>query len=153
LGTCSQILWMKNKATQNVKYQKALRPTNHYFLSDIVNLGRRLWRSYLHNRNKKWRTFKQDIESDTIIVNIIINIFLLFITYLNKNKLQVYLRFEGEEYRRDAKVNAQSAWTVRGYCSPIYRHGSQPMQNYINTLYIYQQLYDNSSRSNLVFHL
>ena len=48
-------------------------------------------------------------ESNTIIVNIIINIFLLFITYLNKNKLQVYLRFEGEEYRRDAKVNAQSA--------------------------------------------
>jgi hypothetical protein len=48
-------------------------------------------------------------ESNTIIVNIIINIFLLFITYLNKNKLQVYLRFEGEEYRRDAKVNVQSA--------------------------------------------
>jgi ABC-type multidrug transport system permease subunit len=66
--------------------------------------------SYLHDHNnKKWRTFKQDIESDTIIVNIIINLFLLFITYLNKNKLQVYLRFEGEEYRRDAKVNAQSA--------------------------------------------
>ena len=52
---------------------------------------------------------RQNKESDTIIVNIIINLFLLFITYLNKNKLQVYLRFEGEEYRRDAKVNAQSA--------------------------------------------
>jgi hypothetical protein len=58
---------------------------------------------------KKWRTFKQNKESDTIIVNIIISLFLLFITYLNKNKLQVYLRFEGEDYRRDAKVNAQSA--------------------------------------------
>ena len=64
---------------------------------------------YLHDHDKKWRTFKQDIESDSIIVNIIINLFLLFITYLNKNKLQVYLRFEGEEYRRDARVNAQSA--------------------------------------------
>jgi hypothetical protein len=52
---------------------------------------------------------RQNKESDTIIVNIIINLFLLFIIYLNKNKLQVYLRFEGEEYRRDAKVNAQSA--------------------------------------------
>jgi hypothetical protein len=40
-----------------------------------------------------------------LFVNII-NLFILFITYLNKNKLQVYLRFEGEEYRRDAKVNA-----------------------------------------------
>jgi hypothetical protein len=84
------------------------------------------------------KTFKQNIESDTIIVNIIINLFLIFITYLNKNKLQVYLRFEGKGYKRDAKVNAQSASTVREYCSPIYRHGSQPMQNYINALYIYQ---------------
>jgi hypothetical protein len=64
---------------------------------------------YLHGHDKEWRTFKQNKESDTIIVNIIINLFLLFITYLNKNKLQVYLRFEREEYRRDAKVNAQSA--------------------------------------------
>jgi hypothetical protein len=65
--------------------------------------------SYLHDHDKKWRTFKQNKERDTINANIIINLFLLFITYLNKNKLQVYLRFEGEEYRRDAKVNAQSA--------------------------------------------
>ena len=57
---------------------------------------------------KKWRTFKQNIESDTIIVNIIINLFLIFITCLNKNKLQVYLRLEGKEYRRDAKLNAKS---------------------------------------------
>jgi hypothetical protein len=40
------------------------------------------------------------------------------------------------EYRCDAKANAKSAWTVREYCSPIYKHGSQPMQNYINTHYI-----------------
>ena len=58
---------------------------------------------------KKWRTFKQNTESNIISVNIIINLFLIFITYLNKNKLQVYLRFEGEGYRRDAKVNAQLA--------------------------------------------
>jgi hypothetical protein len=42
------------------------------------------------------------------------------------------------EYRRDTKVNVKSACPVREYCSPIYRHGSQPMQNYINALYIYQ---------------
>jgi hypothetical protein len=36
------------------------------------------------------------------------------------------------EFRRDAKVNAKSAWTVQEYCSPIYRHGSQLMRNYIN---------------------
>jgi hypothetical protein len=54
-------------------------------------------------------TFKQNIESDTTIVNIIINLFLIFITCLNKNKLQIYLRLEGKEYRRDAKMNAKSA--------------------------------------------
>jgi hypothetical protein len=54
-------------------------------------------------------SFKQNIESDTTIVNIIINLFLIFITCLNKNKLQIYLRVEGKEYRRDAKVNAKSA--------------------------------------------
>jgi hypothetical protein len=54
-------------------------------------------------------SFKQNIESDTTIVNININLFLIFITCLNKNKLQIYLRVEGKEYRRDAKVNAKSA--------------------------------------------
>jgi hypothetical protein len=54
-------------------------------------------------------SFKQNIESDTTIVNIIVNLFLIFIICLNKNKLQIYLRLEGKEYRRDAKVNVQSA--------------------------------------------
>jgi hypothetical protein len=44
-----------------------------------VNLGRRSWRSYLHDHDRKWRTFKQNIESDTIIVNIIINLFLILL--------------------------------------------------------------------------
>jgi hypothetical protein len=50
----------------------------------------------------------------------------------------MYLRLEGKKCKRDAKVNAKSACPVQGYCSPIYRHGSQPMQNYNNALYIYQ---------------
>jgi hypothetical protein len=31
------------------------------------------------------------------------------------------------KYKRDAKANAKSASAVRGYCSPIYRHGTQPI--------------------------
>ena len=60
---------------------------------------------------------------------------------MNKDiiELQVYLRLKGDESTSvTQKANAKSAWTVREYCSPIYRHGSQPMQNYINALYIYQ---------------
>ena len=40
------------------------------------------------------------------------------------------------EYSCDAKANVKSASSVQEYCSSIYRHGSQPMQNYINTHYI-----------------
>jgi hypothetical protein len=35
------------------------------------------------------------------------------------------------------KQNAKSLSPVRGYCSPIYRHGTQPIQNYIHALYIW----------------
>ena len=43
-------------------------------------------------------------------------------------KLQMYLRLERRrKYKHDAKANAKSASAVRGYCSPIYRHGTQPI--------------------------
>jgi hypothetical protein len=42
---------------------------------------------------------------------------------------------EGEKYERDAKANAKSAWTVRGYCSSIYRHRTQPVTKYNYALY------------------
>jgi len=32
---------------------KALRPSKHYFPLDIMDFGRRLWRSHLHNHNKR----------------------------------------------------------------------------------------------------
>jgi hypothetical protein len=56
---------------------------------------------------------------------------------MNKNniELHLYLRLEGK-YKRDAKANAKSACPVQEYYSSIYRHGSQPMQNYIQALYI-----------------
>jgi hypothetical protein len=58
-----------------------------------------------------------------------------------------------QKYEYDVKTNVQSVSPVQGYCSPIYRHGSQPMENYNNALYIYQYPYSNSSRSSLAFHL
>jgi hypothetical protein len=59
---------------------------------------------------------------------------------INKNivELQVYLQSEGNDSTSvTQKANAKSAWTVRGFCSPIYRHGTQPIQNYIHALYIW----------------
>jgi hypothetical protein len=57
---------------------------------------------------------------------------------INRNivELQVYLQSEWDDSTSvTQKANAKSAWTVREYCSPIYRHGTQPVQNYINALY------------------
>jgi hypothetical protein len=44
LVTCSQMLRLKNKATQKVLNVKALRPSEHYFPQDITTSGRRLQR-------------------------------------------------------------------------------------------------------------
>jgi hypothetical protein len=49
----------------------------------------------------------------------------------------MYLQLEGDDSTSvTQKANAKSACPVRGYCSPIYRHGTQPIQNYIHALYI-----------------
>jgi hypothetical protein len=63
----------------------------------------------------------------------------ILLSGINKNivKLQVYLQSEGNDSTSvTQKANAKSAPIVRGYCSPIYRHGTQPIQNYIHALYI-----------------
>jgi hypothetical protein len=93
---------------------------------------------YLHDHNKKWKTFKQNTESNLISVNIIINIFLFVLLVYTKINYKCTFDLKGRKYRHGAKVSAKSAQTVREYCSPIYRHRSQPMQDYINALYIYQ---------------
>jgi hypothetical protein len=49
----------------------------------------------------------------------------------------MYLQLEGDESTSvTQKRMPKSVSTVRGYCSPIYRHRIQPMQNYIYALYI-----------------
>jgi hypothetical protein len=57
---------------------------------------------------------------------------------INRNivKLRVYLQLEGDDNTSvTQKANAKSACPVQGYCSPIYRRGTQPIQNYIHALY------------------
>jgi hypothetical protein len=57
---------------------------------------------------------------------------------INRNivELQVYLQSEGDDNTSvTQKANAKSACPVREYCSPIYRRGTQPTQNYIHALY------------------
>jgi hypothetical protein len=51
LGTCYQMLWVKNKATQKTLKVDTLRPSKHYFPWDIMIFGRRLWKTYLHKLN------------------------------------------------------------------------------------------------------
>ena len=51
LVTCSQMLRLKNKATQKMLNVKALRPSEHYFPQDITTSGRRLQRICLRKLN------------------------------------------------------------------------------------------------------
>jgi hypothetical protein len=63
----------------------------------------------------------------------------ILLSSINENivELQVYLQSERDDNTSvTQKANAKSACPVRGYCSPIYRHGTQPIQNYIHALYI-----------------
>jgi hypothetical protein len=53
----------------------------------------------------------------------------VLLSSINRNivELQVYLQLEGDD--------STSVTQKAEYCSPIYRHGTQPVQNYINALY------------------
>jgi hypothetical protein len=62
----------------------------------------------------------------------------ILLSDINRNiiELQVYLQLEGDDSTSVAQeANAKSACPVQGYCSPIYRRGTQPIQNYIHALY------------------
>jgi hypothetical protein len=62
----------------------------------------------------------------------------ILLSGINRNivELQVYLQSERDDNTSvTQKANAKSASPVRGYCSPIYRRGTQPTQNYIHALY------------------
>jgi hypothetical protein len=137
VGPCSQMLHIKNKVTQLLTI-RGLRPSKHYLPLNIIIFRRRSWRTYLHhfsgqNVNRDiWNT-KEYKQSSQIIRSFISSFYkhewtlMIFILYL-------YLRVEKQEWR---KSDHNSAWTVRGYCSSIYKHRTQPGQNYIHVPDIY----------------
>jgi hypothetical protein len=55
---------------------------------------------------------------------------------MNYIELHLYLRLDRrQKSKRDAQVNtSQREQYGGGYCSPIYRHGTQPGQIYIYVL-------------------
>jgi hypothetical protein len=61
---------------------KVLRPSKHYLPSDIMNSGRRLWRTNLRKHNEWWRRIHtQDMKNNINIFNIIINLSLFVLLY------------------------------------------------------------------------
>jgi hypothetical protein len=71
-------------------------------------------------------------------IDIIINFFICIIISRITNYKCTFGLTESKGTSVMQKANAKSAWTVWEYCSSIYRQGTQPVQNYINALYIYQ---------------
>jgi hypothetical protein len=72
VGPCSQMLYIKNKASQ-LLMNKNLRPSTHYLLSDIMIFRRRSWRTYLHHVSKqvqmKVHEIQENINNDDISTN------------------------------------------------------------------------------------
>jgi hypothetical protein len=66
---------------------------------------------------------------------------LIDIYYIIMDEIRIILNYictfgstEGKKFKRDAPANTGQHEQYRGYCSPIYRHGTQPSQNYIYVL-------------------
>jgi hypothetical protein len=54
---------------------------------------------------------------------------------INNIELHLYLRLDRRQRSKyDVQVNTSQREQYGGYCSPIYRHGTQPGQNYIYVL-------------------
>jgi hypothetical protein len=116
-GWCwSQMSWIKNKATQLLKIRD-LRPLRHHLPTDMMIFRRKSSRTHLHHL-QEWQFIKMiniiHSYNDSYIY-LMINIWVKFI-------LHWYLWLV-RRCRRESNYNP--AWTVWGYCSPIYRHGTQ----------------------------
>jgi hypothetical protein len=71
LSTCSQMLWIKNKATQ-LLIIKDLRPSKHYLLGGIMLL-RRESRTYFHHINTRIGTRRGKYDVYVLIIHLFLH--------------------------------------------------------------------------------
>jgi hypothetical protein len=74
LGTCSQMLWLKNKATQKMLNVKVLRPSKHYLTWDIMISdegyeGQTFVNITYHNEERITWNIKDNINSYVLLSN------------------------------------------------------------------------------------
>jgi hypothetical protein len=72
LATCSQMLWVNNKATQ-LLIIKDLRPSKHYSLTGLMPLKRRSRRTYLHHINTRIRIRRNKYGNYILIVHLFLH--------------------------------------------------------------------------------
>jgi hypothetical protein len=83
LVTCSQMLWVKNKATQ-LLIVKHLRPPKHYSPMSIILIRRRSWRTYLHHLISKHEIPTNKHDNSFLIIH-------LFLYYIKHIKISTML--------------------------------------------------------------
>jgi hypothetical protein len=116
------MLRIKNKATQ-LSIVKDLCPSKHYILTGTMLLRRRSRKANLHHINIRIRIQRNKHD------NYILIIYLFFVfhkTYMNIDNVNVTLIPSAGLKARMQESEYNPAQTVRGYCSPIYKHGTQP---------------------------
>jgi hypothetical protein len=77
---------------------------------------------YVKRDTKEWRQWLHLVNS---------SIFAFHKTYMNINEIHTTLIHSACSKVETWESDYNSAWTVRGYCSSIYRHGTQSEWNYI----------------------
>jgi hypothetical protein len=130
---------------------KDLRPSKHYFLLDIMVLRRRSWRTYPHhfyhisinvNRQMKEYTSIQEDKDNNCHIPMIYHYYYLYWAWINIVNICITIlpsACQKVEERERCESDYNPAWTIPCYCSSIYRHGTQPGQNYIHALDIYSR--------------
>jgi hypothetical protein len=122
--TLNQVLWLLVVKFYRITYSPPLGSLNYEGRTFIIAV-------YINERRSIWN-MRNDMD------NHMTPLIYLFYIIMNEHG-QYWITFVPSAWQK-AKVQAwrtseyKSAWTVWEYCSPIYRHGTQPGQNYIYVL-------------------
>jgi hypothetical protein len=108
LVTCSQVLWIKNKATQ-LLIVKDVRPSKHYLLKGIILIRRRPRRINLHHINI-WKEIRSNEYDNHIHDNSFILAFHNIYTNINNVNITLIPSACSKARMRECKYNQREQY-------------------------------------------
>jgi hypothetical protein len=133
LVTRSQMLWIKNKATQSLRIND-LRLPKHDLHMEIILIKRRSRKTSIHYLIYEWKCERIKMKTGSSSIHLYscsIKCKWIF------NSIDITLIPSACSKARMRESGYNPTWIVRCYYSSIYRHGTQPEKKYIYVLNIY----------------